>query len=155
MSSDHKLLAEANHTRRLHVGDEVYLRGLIEISNFCSCNCLYCGLRRENQNIHRYRLTPHEILEAALPALELGYGTIVLQAGEDPGLSPQTIAGVITDLKNLGLAVTLSLGEWNHQVYHLWRQAGADRYLMRHETADAKLYTRLKPGKNLYNRLKS
>ncbi len=149
------LLSQANQIRRSHVGDEVHLRGLIEISNHCRCNCLYCGLRKDNRKISRYRMTTKEILISARLAVEFGYGTVVLQAGEDPEFAPEAIATLIQQLKNLGLAVTLSLGEWDRQTYLLWKQAGADRYLMRHETANPKLYSTLKPGKKLHDRLKN
>lgn len=155
MRVDTELISKANQIRQANVGDEVHLRGLIEISNYCRCNCLYCGLRKDNQRIRRYRMTPAEILSAARLAAEFGYGTVVLQAGEDPEFEPMIIAGLIEQIKKLGLAVTLSLGEWERQTYLLWKKAGADRYLMRHETANPELYSILKPGKRLSNRIKN
>lgn len=150
-----ELFSKANLARQAHVGDEVHLRGLIEISNHCRCNCLYCGLRKDNLRIRRYRMSPEEILAAARQTAEFGYGTVVLQAGEDPGMKPETIASLIERIKDLGLAVTLSLGEWDRRTYLLWKKAGADRYLMRHETAHPDLYSTLKPGKRLCDRLDS
>lgn len=155
MNIDSTLLAEADRIRRRNLGDEVHLRGLIEISNYCRCNCLYCGLRRDNREIRRYRMSPREILAAAKQAVKFRYGTVVLQAGEDPELKPEIIADVVTELKKLGLAVTLSLGEWDRGTYLRWKQAGADRYLMRHETADRELYASLRPGRRLEDRVRS
>lgn len=155
MSIDCALLSEADQVRRTHLGDEVHLRGLIEISNYCRCNCLYCGLRRDNQQIRRYRMNPREILTAAEQAAKFRYGTVVLQAGEDPKLKPEIIAEVVAEIKKMGLAVTLSLGEWDHRTYLMWRQAGADRYLMRHETADQELYATLRPDRRLEDRLRN
>ncbi|HOV86984.1 MAG TPA: [FeFe] hydrogenase H-cluster radical SAM maturase HydE [Syntrophobacteraceae bacterium] len=137
----------ANTVRRRTVGDEVHLRGLIEISSFCRRRCLYCGLRADNSLIERYRMSRREILESARHAQRLQFGTVVLQGGEDPGCSADWVASVIRELKKeSSLAVTLSLGERSYGELALWREAGADRYFLRFETSDAALYRRIHPS---------
>ena len=141
------LWARADEVRRTHVGDDVHLRGLIEISNHCVRQCLYCGIRGCAQDVTRYRMTGAEILACAREAATLGYGTVVLQSGEDPGLSVELIAGVIRRIKaDTGLAVTLSLGERDDDELRDWKAAGADRYLLRFETTDPDLYRRIHPN---------
>jgi biotin synthase len=136
----------ADETRRACVGDQVHLRGLIEISNCCVRQCGYCGLRAGNGRIERYRMSEDEILACARQAVAYGYGTTVLQAGEDAGLSRELIAGVVRRIKaETGLAVTLSLGERSLEDLLAWREAGADRYLLRFETSDPALYRRIHP----------
>lgn len=136
------------------MGDEVYLRGIIEFSNHCVRNCHYCGLRAANVGLRRYRMTPAEIAAIAEKAALLGIGTVVLQSGEDPFWDAPTLAEVIRKIKHrTGLAVTLSVGDRPRKDYALWRQAGADRYLLKHETADPELFRRLRPGTILADRL--
>jgi biotin synthase len=149
--TDPKRLAElwllADETRRAHVGDAVHLRGLVEISNYCVRRCSYCGLRCDNSALSRYRMTADEILEAARQAVGFGYGTVVLQAGEDYGLKAGWIAEVVRRIKSeTPLAVTLSLGEREESELRLWREAGADRYLLRFETSDRVLFDTIHPG---------
>lgn len=140
------LWAEADATRRARVGDDVHLRGLAEISNYCVRGCLYCGLRAGAGGPERYRLTRGEILECAAAAKALGYGTLVMQSGEDPGLSREFVADVVREIKGrFGLAVTLSLGERSDEDTLAWREAGADRYLLRFETSDPELYAAVHP----------
>jgi biotin synthase len=142
-----QLWMEADRIRSAFVGDEVYFRGLIEISSYCSRRCLYCGLRGERQEIERYRLTDAEIQDCAIRGKSMGYGTVVLQAGEDPGLAPKRVAELISWIKQeTGLAVTLSLGEQSEEVFRLWKSAGADRYLLRIETTDDALIQKIHPG---------
>ncbi|MDR0952692.1 MAG: [FeFe] hydrogenase H-cluster radical SAM maturase HydE [Elusimicrobiota bacterium] len=148
------LYAAADEIRRQFVGDEVHLRGLIEFSNYCKQNCLYCGLRRENKKIARYRMEVDEILAAAARAKEAGYETIVLQSGEDDSYSTEKIVAIIKGIKALGVALTLSLGEKSYDEYEAYRQAGANRYLLRIETTDKKLYEDLDPCMSWANRLK-
>jgi biotin synthase len=137
---------QADAVRRAHVGDQVHLRGLIEISNHCVRLCGYCGLRGGNTHIERYRMTEEEILGCAREALVYGWGTTVLQAGEDPGLTREFIANVVRRIKiETGLAVTLSLGERSLDDLAAWKEAGADRYLLRFETSDPALYRRIHP----------
>jgi biotin synthase len=141
-----KLWQEADRTRKTHVGDEVHLRGLIEISNHCARRCGYCGLNASNLSLTRYRMDREEILECAAKAVRLGYGTVVLQAGEDYGIAADWMAQVVHSIKEAtGLAVTLSLGERTLEELKAWKLAGADRYLLRFETSDVELYHRIHP----------
>lgn len=136
----------ADRVRRENVGDEVHLRGLIEISNHCVRQCAYCGLRAPNAALERYRMSADEILACARQAVQFGYGTVVMQAGEDPGLAAEWIAGLVRRIKSQRpLAVTLSLGERSESDLLLWRAAGADRYLLRFETSNRDLYDRIHP----------
>jgi len=140
------LRARADRVRREHVGDAVHLRGLVEISNHCVRHCAYCGLRAERVDLSRYRMAPDEIVGVARYARELGYGTVVLQGGEDPGLTRASVAEVVRRIKaSTGLAVTLSLGERSVEDLDAWRAAGADRYLLRFETSNPALYRALHP----------
>lgn len=137
----------ADRVRRDHVGDEVHLRGLVEFSSHCRRLCGYCGLRADNQKITRYRLTRDEILDCATLAVKLGYGTLVLQSGEDSGIRTDWLADVVRTIKaRTPLAVTLSVGERDPDDYIAWRQAGADRYLMRFETSNHRLYEKIHPS---------
>ncbi len=148
------LLKFANQIRKEQVGDEVHLRGIIEFSNYCSCHCLYCGLRAENCKISRYRLTNQEIFQSVQTAVNYGLKTIVLQSGEDRFYQPEDIARLIESIKkHFDVAITLSVGEHSRQSYQIWRDAGADRYLLKHETADPILYQKIRPGKNLQDRI--
>ncbi|KUG29168.1 hydrogenase maturation protein hyde [hydrocarbon metagenome] len=148
------LVAEADAVRAESVGNGVYLRGIVEFSNHCVRNCLYCGLRRANTKITRYRMPPDEVVTAALRTAALGVGTVVLQSGDDLEYGAGSIANIIARIKEQAdIKITLSLGERPFPDYELWRDAGADRYLMKHETADAALYDRLHPGKHLQQRL--
>ncbi|EEG77304.1 [FeFe] hydrogenase H-cluster radical SAM maturase HydE [Dethiobacter alkaliphilus] len=140
------LFAAADGVRKSQMGDEVHLRGLIEFSNYCERNCTYCGLRSSHKDLARYRMEEEEILAVAAAAVPLGYRTVVLQSGEDSYYDAQTVASIVHRLKKeLGLVITLSLGERNRDEYKLWKDAGADRYLLKHETADADLYAALHP----------
>jgi len=136
----------ADDVRRQTVGDEVHLRGLVEFSNICARQCAYCGLRAGNTRLSRYRMTPDEILACARQIVELGYGTIVLQGGENPGMSAVWLSGIVARIKSeTPLAVTLSVGERSFGDYAQWRAAGADRYLLRFETSDRVLFERIHP----------
>ncbi len=136
----------ADSVRQQFVGDEIHLRGLVEVSNFCERDCLYCGIRSHNKAIPRYRLSREEILECARQAVRFGFGTLVLQAGEDRGLKAEWIAETLRQIKwETSLAVTLSLGERSVDDYLLWRQAGADRCLLRFETGKRELYDLIHP----------
>ena len=146
------LFQAADRVRKKYVGDEVYLRALIEFSSYCKNNCCYCGLRRDNQQARRYRLTPRQILNTARQAAQIGYKTVVLQSGEDAWFSPAIMAEIIREIKKLGLAITLSIGEKNREEYAAYRQAGADRYLLRIETTDKALYAKWDPGMSWQNR---
>jgi biotin synthase len=131
------------------VGSAVHLRGLIEISNHCVRQCAYCGLRSGNTALERYRMDAGKILAAAHQAVAYGFGTVVLQAGEEPGITAVWMADVIHRIKaETPLAVTLSLGERSASDLEAWRLAGADRYLLRFETSDRALFDRVHPGLN-------
>ena len=144
-----KILAEmATKVRQKHFGKDVYLRGLIEFSNYCKNNCYYCGIRCGNKNAQRYRLTKQEILDRCTLGYKIGYRTFVLQGGEDCFYTSDKIADIVKSIKQKhpDCAVTLSFGEHNKEVYQQWFDAGADRYLLRHETADKEHYQKLHPG---------
>lgn len=137
----------ADLTRRLHVGEEVHLRGLIEVSNICQRSCAYCGIAACAPKVERYRMPAEDILACADQARDFGFGTVVMQAGEDPGITGPWMAEIIRAIKErTGLAITLSLGERSEDDLRLWREAGADRYLLRFETSDEDLYARIHPA---------
>lgn len=148
------LYAAADRVREKYVGRQVELRGLIEFSNICRQNCLYCGLRRDNRQVPRYRLEEKTILEFGRRAAELGYKTLVLQSGEDEFFVPERLGPVLAELKELGVALTLSIGEKSREVYAALRTAGADRYLLRIETTDKELYEKMDPGMSWDNRVR-
>lgn len=148
------LFAAADGVRKKYVGDGVYLRGLIEFSNFCKNDCCYCGIRRSNMHAARYRLTPTQIVQMAQNALSYGYKTVVLQSGEDLSFTPDKMAEMIRQIKKLGLVITLSIGEKTREEYALYKKEGADRYLLRIETTDKTLYERLDPGMSFDNRVR-
>lgn len=142
-----RLYAAADAARAAAVGPEVHLRGLIEVSNACVRACGYCGISVHNRAIQRYRMGRDEILDCARRAKDLGYGTVVMQAGEDPLLSGPFIADIVRSIKSeTGLAVTLSLGERSREDLVLWKAAGADRYLLRFESSNPRLYARIHPA---------
>lgn len=148
------LFAAADHVRKEEVGDEIFLRGIIEFSNYCERNCLYCGLRHGNRKLSRYRMTDDEIIAAAHQIKDLHIPTVVLQSGEDSFFSPEIICALIRRIKaETGLIITLSLGEKNPADYQTFREAGANRYLLKHETASVEIYNYLRPGCTLENRL--
>ena len=148
------LFETADQVRREFVGDGVYLRGLIEFSNFCKNNCLYCGIRAGNAQVRRYRLSPEEIVKTAGQAASYGYKTVVLQSGEDLWFDTDTLCDIIGQIKKLDVAITLSIGEKTREEYAAYRQAGADRYLLRIETTDKTLYEKLDPGLSWENRVR-
>jgi biotin synthase len=141
-----ELYRRADAVRAGHVGEEVHLRGLIEFSNICQRSCTYCGLRRENRMLPRYQMSAEEIIAGAGEARARGYGTVVLQSGEDLNMSATWLGDVVRWIKErYGLAVTLSVGERPVEDYRLWRECGADRYLLKSETSDAELLGDLHP----------
>jgi biotin synthase len=136
----------ANEVRERYVGKSVHLRGLIEISNNCIRECAYCGLSSKNSSLTRYRMSEEEIIGCAKRASSLGYGTVVLQAGEDYGIKRAWLVNIVKQIKSTTkLAVTLSLGERPERDLIAWKQAGADRYLLRFETSDRNLYRLIHP----------
>lgn len=148
------LFAEADRVRKRYAGKAVHLRGIIEFSNYCSRDCLYCGLRHSNRSLRRYRLSPREILAAAETAKIVKIPTVVLQSGEDRGFGVGELCRVVRSLKAMGLAVTLSVGELTEEDYCRLRDAGADRYLLKFETSDKRLYEKLRPGCRFESRIK-
>ncbi len=144
---DDALMKAADEVRRSVYKDEVFLRGLIEFTNYCRNNCYYCGIRGGNQNAERYRLTKEEILECCREGYGLGYRTFVLQGGEDLTYSDEDICDIVKSIKELypEVAVTLSIGEREKESYRKFKEAGADRYLLRHETATDEHYRILHP----------
>lgn len=141
-----ELYRRADDVRREAVGDDVHLRGLIEFSNICRNDCLYCGIRRGNRQVQRYRMTDDELVETAKRAVALGFQTIVLQSGEDMHFDQARMCRIIEQIKRMDVALTLSVGERDYEDFKAFRDAGADRYLMRIETTDRDLYHRLNPG---------
>jgi biotin synthase len=136
----------ADRVRATHVGDEVHLRGLIEISNVCIRACAYCGINVHNKAITRYRMTVDEAVDCAKRAKSLGFGTVVLQGGEDPGITTAWVLATIGRIKaETGLAITLSLGERTDAELIAWKAAGADRYLLRFEASNPELFAAIHP----------
>lgn len=147
-----RLFARADQVRRQYYGTDVYIRGLIEISSFCINDCLYCGIRRSNTNAEHYRLSKEEIYACCGQGYNLGFRTFVLQGGEDPHHTTEWVREVVSAIKEKypDCAVTLSLGERSREDYEIWYQAGADRYLLRHETASRPHYEKLHPSQQSY-----
>ena len=141
------LFDAARETARSRFGNRIYTRGLIEFTNYCRCDCYYCGIRRSNRQAERYRLTQEEILACCRAGYALGFRTFVLQGGEDPYFTDERICELVRAIKSSwpDCAVTLSIGEKEHSSYRLYRKAGADGYLLRHETASPAHYRRLHP----------
>lgn len=144
---DNELIASADEIRQSVYGKDVYIRGLIEFTNYCKNDCYYCGIRCSNKNAERYRLTIEEILNCCKEGYKLGFRTFVLQGGEDPYFNDERMVEIITAIrKNFeDCAITLSIGEKSYDTYKKFYGAGADRYLLRHETADCDHYSKLHP----------
>ncbi|MCR4604644.1 MAG: [FeFe] hydrogenase H-cluster radical SAM maturase HydE [Eubacterium sp.] len=151
--SDEYLAVKAASVREQIYGKDVYIRGLIEFTNYCKNNCKYCGIRRDNNNATRYRLSEDDIVSCANTGYDLGFRTVVLQGGEDPYYTDDMIVSVIKRIKNNhpDIAVTLSIGEKSKESYEEFWRAGADRYLLRHETANKDHYEFLHPEEMSYN----
>lgn len=139
--------------RKKHYSNSVFIRGLIEISNICKNNCLYCGIRRDNRDCERYRLSKEDILSCCEEGYSLGFRTFVMQGGEDAYFTDAVLCDIIADIKKKypDCAITLSLGERSYESYKRLYDAGADRYLLRHETADAEHYSMLHPQNMSFN----
>ena len=142
-----RLSREAVRLRKLYYGDKVFTRGLIEFTNYCKNNCYYCGIRCQNPHAKRYRLSREEILDCCENGYGLGFRTFVLQGGEDPFFTDERMTEIIREIKTRypDCALTLSIGERSFESYRRFREAGADRYLLRHETADEVHYRKLHP----------
>lgn len=155
-SSDY-LFEKARQVSILHYGHDVYMRGLIEFTNYCRNDCYYCGIRKSNCDADRYRLTKVQILDCCAIGYDLGFRTFVLQGGEDGYYTDEVIADIVSTIKAkyLDCAVTLSLGEKSYESFKMLYDAGADRYLLRHETANTDHYSKLHPpALSLENRKK-
>lgn len=148
-----ELAQMADDVRKKVHGNKVHLRAIIEFSNYCKCNCLFCGIRRENRKLPRYRMKEEEIVKIAKEAVKEGFKTFVLQSGEDPFWNAKKLSEVIKEIKKFNVAVTLSVGELSYDDYAVLRDAGADRYLLKFETSDEKLFKRLKPDTTLDRRI--
>lgn len=150
------LHTKANETRLQVYGDKVYMRGLIEFTNYCKNNCRYCGIRKDNKNANRYRLSKEEIIKCCIEGYEIGYRTFVLQGGEDYYYNDEKMIDIISTIKSLyeDVAVTLSIGEKSYDTYKKYYDAGADRYLIRHETKSRQLYDSLHPNMSYDNRIR-
>jgi biotin synthase len=154
-SDDDYLCRQADEVRREHYGTDVYLRGLIEITNFCHNNCYYCGIRRDNANVERFRLSKEEILGCCETGYGIGFRTFVMQGGEDEWFTDERMCSIIRAIKEKfpDCAVTLSIGEKSYDSYKSYFDAGSDRFLLRHETANEEHYRRLHPAElSLANR---
>ncbi|MBF0485407.1 MAG: [FeFe] hydrogenase H-cluster radical SAM maturase HydE [Candidatus Omnitrophica bacterium] len=149
-----ELFREADRVRKEQVGDGVHLRGLIEFSNACVRDCLYCGLRRSNRDVKRYQMSIDEIFETVQTAQKLGYRSVVLQSGENCQYPTDAMCGLLSKIKKeFNLAVTLSIGEKTREEYAAFKAAGADRYLLRFETSAEKLFSKLKPDSSYGQRM--
>lgn len=144
---DEKLLEEADKVRKQYYGKSVYLRGLIEISNYCKKDCYYCGISASNKNVNRYRLTKDEILDCCKVGFDAGLNTFVLQGGEDTYFTDDILVDIISAIREEypTVAITLSLGERSRESYEKLYKSGANRYLLRHETANKQHYEKLHP----------
>ena len=151
----HNLVLEADRIRKRYCDDKVYIRGLIEFSNYCVRNCYYCGLRAENRRIQRFRLKPAQVIKLAQRVIDKGFRTVILQSGDDFYYSADDICKIIKSIKQYApnIALTLSIGERPLREYELFFNAGADRYLIKHETSNPKLYNRLHPRQSLSDRI--
>lgn len=150
------LFQKARETKERYYGNAVYMRGLIEFSNICKQNCFYCGIRKDNKKVDRYRLTDEQILLCCEEGYELGYRTFVMQSGEDPYFTDDILVDIIKKIKSKykDAAITLSIGERTFESYKKLYEAGTDRFLLRHETASKELYDKLHSGMDFENRRK-
>ncbi|BEP29262.1 [FeFe] hydrogenase H-cluster radical SAM maturase HydE [Helicovermis profundi] len=150
------LLFELSRKKRsIYYKDDVYMRGLIEFTNYCTNNCDYCGLRNKNINVDRYRLSKEQIIDCCKEGYKLGYRTFVLQGGEDNHFSDDVLVDLIISIKKLfsDVAITLSIGEKSKKSYQKYKNAGADRFLLRHETANKEIYENIHPNMSFENRI--
>ncbi len=149
------LIEQSVNTRKEHYSDKVYMRGLVEISSYCKQDCVYCGIRFGNEKAERYRLTKEQIMSACDEGYRLGYRTYVLQGGEDDYFTDEIVVEIVQMIKGKypDVRVTLSLGEKSRESFQKFYDAGADRYLLRHETASKDLYKKIHPNMSFDNRV--
>ncbi len=151
-SINDNLFKAADEIREKHVGAKIHLRALIEFSNICKRNCKYCGIRIQNKNTKRFRLSPNEILNLSERAVQKGFKTIVLQSAEDDYYNIDILGEILRKIKKNDIAITLSIGERKFEEYKMLKESGADRFLLRIETTDKELYKKLHPGMSYENR---
>ncbi len=143
----------AHQIRKDNLGDTVFLRAILEFSNYCKRECRYCGLNRNNKNLIRYRMTKEQIIKASYEAAEAGYKSLVMQSGEDGYFTPEKLAEIVKEVAKTGMTITLSCGEMSKEAYALLKEAGVERYLLKHETSDRNIYNKLHPCGTLENRI--
>ena len=148
-----EIFSLADQVRAQHKGNDIQIRAILEFSNYCRRQCRYCGLNARNQHCGRFRMEPEEMRQAAHEAYQAGYRTIVLQSGEDPWYTPKRLGQIIQEIKRDPIAVTVSCGEMSKDAYAHLKACGADRYLIKHETADETIYASLHPCGTLKNRV--
>ena len=149
-----ELYRKADALRHEYMGDDIYIRGIIEYSNICANNCLYCGIRASNKKVKRYTIKPDEILDIARAMAKTAQTTVVLQSGEGSGFTDDEFGGVIKKIKEkTSLSITVSVGNRPYETYRYWRDCGMDRYLLRFETSDPELFQRLHLGSTLDDRI--
>ena len=144
---------EANKVCVENKGKDVYIRAIVEFSNYCRRNCKYCGLNCSNKNVKRYRMSPDEIVDVSIKAHKVGYKTIVMQSGEDKWFTSKILGEIVKEVKKTGIKITLSCGEMTYDELAYLKECGADRYLLKHETADENIYEFLHPGYRLKERV--
>ncbi|HOA04667.1 MAG TPA: radical SAM protein [Candidatus Fermentibacter daniensis] len=147
------IFEEARAVRSAHSGRKAYLRAVIEFANNCRCNCLYCGMRRDNRSVERFRLEADDILKAARLAAREGIGTFFLQSAETEEYDAEWLAGIIREVASMGMSVLLCVGVRDEADLDLWREAGASKFILKHETSDAGLFASMKPGLDLSDRI--
>jgi biotin synthase len=156
IKNDNEIFERATEIRNKYCGNEAHIRGVIHFSNYCISDCLYCGLRKSNKEMKRFRMDEETIIKIAGEIAQKGIKTIVLQSGEDPFFTREKICSIIRQIKKkYDVAITLSLGELSFDDYKAFKDAGADRYLMKHETMNEKLYEKMRPGRKLKDRIKA
>ncbi|MFI3258339.1 MAG: [FeFe] hydrogenase H-cluster radical SAM maturase HydE [Spirochaetales bacterium] len=148
-----ELYKKAHKIKEDLYGKDIYIRAILEFSNHCKMDCIYCGLNCHNKKIKRYRMSENEILENAVKAHEAGYKTLVMQSGEDVYFTAQHLGNIVKKIKKTGIAVTLSCGEMSFEAYKYLKDCGADRYLLKHECSDNAVYSRLHTKSTLQQRL--
>lgn len=151
-SDSSELYKAADEVRQKYAGDEVHLRALIEFTNICKNTCQYCGIRSANKNVQRYRLSSEQIINIAKRGVDNGFKTVVLQGGEDSFYEKDVICGIVSAIKKFDVAITLSIGERSFEDYRAFKDAGADRFLLRIETTDKNLYEKFHPAMSFENR---
>jgi len=149
------IFSMADNITERYCSNKIHIRGIIEFSSYCRCNCAYCGLNAGNHKLSRYRMQPQEIIDTAAKAYEAGYKTLVLQSGEDLWYTREKISWIIKGIKSIGdIAITLSIGEREYEDYKQWKKDGADRFLLKHETINQSLYNKLHTHSNIESRIK-